>query len=512
MTVDPRRVSVDDRSMGGMLRWAAANHPDRAAVICGDLRWTWRQLDERANRAANALLGLGIRPGDRVGLYFTNHPDYLALYLAAAKTGIVAATVNPALTASELGFILGDSGAVLVVTDAPRAPIVAQARPDLRALVVGADFDDLLTAADAGEPPVQVEVDGPFYQGYTSGTTGFPKGCVQTHRAFVDHHWRCHDAFGSGYPDVMLIPGPLFHEAPALFALEHLMFGGTLVVLPTFTPEALLEAVAAHGCTLLGFAVPVMLARMCDLLEADPGRYDVSGLRSIVVAGAPLLEDTLQTTLRAFPNAVLREFYGGTELGVVTSVDHRQCPERGRTAGIPLRGIATLILSPEGEILPPGEVGEVFASPVMMAGYHGRPDATAEAVRTFDGVDWISLGDLGFLDKDGYLYLVDRKKHMIISGGENVYPVEIENVLAEHRAVADVAVIGLPDARWGEKVTAVVVTATGKNLTLDELDTFCRSRLAGYKIPKHLVVLDDLPRTPSGKVLKHVLRDMLAAD
>jgi acyl-CoA synthetase (AMP-forming)/AMP-acid ligase II len=295
-----------------------------------------------------------------------------------------------------------------------------------------------------------------------------------------------------------------------LFSLEHLFFGGTVVLLPAFTPESALEAIVEHRCTLVGFAVPVMLARMSDVLEADPDRYDITGLRSIVVAGAPLLDDTLQATLRAFPNAALQEFYGGTELGVVTSVDHRQCPERGRTAGVPLRGIATLILSPDGEVLPPGEVGEVFASPVMMAGYHGRPDATAEAVRTFDGVDWISLGDLGFLDKDGYLYLVDRKKHMIISGGENVYPVEIENVLGDHPAIADVAVIGLPDPRWGEKVTAVVVASAGTSLTLEELDAYCRTRLAGYKIPKHLVVMEDLPRTPSGKVLKHVLRDQLA--
>jgi acyl-CoA synthetase (AMP-forming)/AMP-acid ligase II len=509
MPLDYRRHPVDDRSMGGMLRWAATQHPDRVAIICGETRWTWRELDLRVNRAAHALLGLGIRPGDRVGLYFTNHPDYLALYLACAKTGIVATAVNPALTSTELTFILGDAGCVLVITDAARAAVVAQARPDLPALVVGADYDELLAAAVDTEPPGIAGTDVPFYQGYTSGTTGFPKGCVQTHRAFVDHHWRCHDALGSGYPDVMLIPGPLFHEAPALFSLEHLLFGGTVVVLPVFTPEAALEAIVEHRCTLVGFAVPVMLARMCDLLQADSARYDVTGLRSIVVAGAPLLEDTLQASLRAFPNAVLREFYGGTELGVVTSVDHRVCPERGRTAGIPLRGIALLILSPEGALVPPGEVGEVFASPVMMAGYHGRPDATAEAVREFDGVSWISLGDLGFLDKDGYLYLVDRKKHMIISGGENVYPVEIENVLAEHPAVADVAVIGLPDARWGEKVTAVVVAAAGRSLTLEELDAHCRDRLAGYKIPKHLVVLEDLPRTPSGKVLKHVLRDQL---
>jgi acyl-CoA synthetase (AMP-forming)/AMP-acid ligase II len=285
--MDLRRHPVDDRSMGGMLRWAASHHPDREAILCGATRWTYRDLDLRVNRAAHALLGLGIRPGDRIGLYFPNHPDYLALYLACAKTGIVATAVNPALTASELAFILDDAGCVLVVTDASRTSVVTEARADLRTLVIGSTYDDTLDAADAGEPRVVADVTAAFYQGYTSGTTGFPKGCVQTHRAFVDHHWRCHDAFGSGYPDVMLIPGPLFHEAPALFSLEHLMFGGTLVVLPLFTPEALLDAIVEQRCTLVGFAVPVMLARVCDLLQAEPARWDVTGVRSIVVAGAP---------------------------------------------------------------------------------------------------------------------------------------------------------------------------------------------------------------------------------
>jgi acyl-CoA synthetase (AMP-forming)/AMP-acid ligase II len=381
-----------------------------------------------------------------------------------------------------------------------------------RALTVGSgDYESLLAEAGGAEPTGRIDPDRPYFMCYTSGTTGFPKGCVQSHRAFVEHHWRSRDAFGFGARDVMLIPGPLFHEAPALVSLAQLFFDGTLVVLDAFTPETALTAIASEGCTTLGFAVPVMLQRMCHALAAEPDAYDVSGLRSIVVAGAPLLEDTMHTVLSIFPAAALIEFYGATELGVATCADHRVHADRGRMVGVPLPGVAVLILDDQGNCCPTNEVGEIFVSPVMMDGYYRRPEATAEAVRTFGDVTWLSLGDLGFLDADGFLHIVDRKKHMIITGGENVYPVEVENVLIEHPGVADAAVVGLPDARWGEAVSAAVVPSGG-SLSLSELDEFCRKRLAAYKVPRRFFVLDDLPRTASGKVMKHVLKQNLTSD
>jgi acyl-CoA synthetase (AMP-forming)/AMP-acid ligase II len=378
-------------------------------------------------------------------------------------------------------------------------------------LLGSSEYRDLLETADPGEPPGRIDPTAAFFMCYTSGTTGAPKGCVQSHRAFVEHHWRCHDGFGFGPGDVMLIPGPLFHEAPALFSLAQLFFGGTVVVMEAFTPELAVAALRSERCTTLGFAVPVMLQRICQHLQAAGIRDDWPGLRSIVVAGAPLLAETTQAVLEAFPATALIEFYGATELGVATFLDHRECPQRGRTAGRPFPGMATLILDESGQLLPAGRVGEIFVSPVMMDGYYRRPDATAEATRHFGDASWLSLGDLGYLDADGYLHVVDRKKHMIISGGENVYPVEVENVLVDHPAVLDVAVLGLPDRRWGEVVAAAVVTAGGAELGLDEVDSFCRARLAAYKVPKRVFVLDDFPRTASGKVMKHVLRADLEA-
>jgi acyl-CoA synthetase (AMP-forming)/AMP-acid ligase II len=516
---DPRYCSVDDRTMGGMLRWKAQQDPAGLALVCGQARWTWRMLNERTNRVAAALRSLGLGVGDRVGLFLTNHADYLAWYLALAKTGVVGVPVNPALTAPELAYIVADSGCRLLLVDEGRHPSAAGMPAALPAgtpapaqlLLGSSEYRELLELADPGEPPGSIDPAAAFFMCYTSGTTGAPKGCVQSHRGFVDHHWRCHDGFGFGPDDVMLIPGPLFHEAPALFSLAQLFFGGTVVVLETFTPELAVAALRAERCTTVGFAVPVMLQRICQHLAAAGDRDDWTGLRSVVVAGAPLLAETMHAVLDTFPATALIEFYGATELGVATFVDHRECPQRGRTAGRPFPGMATLILDETGEQLPTGEVGEIFVSPVMMDGYHRRPEATAEATRRFGEASWLSLGDLGYLDADGYLQVVDRKKHMIISGGENVYPVEVENVLVDHPAVLDAAVLGLPDQRWGEIVTAAVVTATGADLGLDEVDAFCRARLAPYKVPKRVFVLEDFPRTASGKVLKHVLRaDLLA--
>lgn len=513
---DPRYWTVDDRTMGGMLRWSTAAHPDRLAVVCGSVRWTWAELNDRANRTANALASLGLGPGDRVALFMTNHADYLALYLAFAKTGVVGVPINPALTASELAFILGDSGSAALVVDDGRAAVAADAmnlvekKPETTLNIGSEVYRRLLAEAAPTEPAGRVDPAGPYFMCYTSGTTGFPKGCVQSHQAFVEHHWRTHEAFGFGPRDTMLIPGPLFHEAPALFSLAQIFFDGTLVVLEAFTPEDALAAVETEGCTTIGFLVPVMLQRMCAAVAESPHSYDLSRLRSIVVAGAPLLEDTMQAALTTFTETALIEFYGATELGVVTCIDHRAYRGRGRTAGVALPGLTALVLDEDGECCPPGSVGEIFVSPVMMDGYYRRPEADAEAIRVFGDVSWLSLGDLGYQDADGFLHIVDRKKHMIITGGENVYPVEIENVLAEHPGVTDSAVVGLPDQRWGEAVSAALVLAD-RSISIEELAGFCRSRLAGYKVPRHFFVVDELPRTASGKVMKHVLKQTLAS-
>lgn len=501
--------------MGGMLRWHALNRPDGTAVVCGASRLSWAELNRRTNRLANALLSLGMRPGNRVAVLAGNCTEYVEIYEAMAKSRLTAVPVNTALTAGEVAFQLTDSGATALIYDPARAPVVDELDRSgqlgidpLRRVLLHDDgarsYSALLADADDGEPAVVADRSDYLYQGYTSGTTGRPKGCMQRHGAFVEHYKRSFTVYGHAHDDVTLIPGPLFHEAPTLFTLAQLFYGGTVVVLPTFSAEAALQKIEAERCTMVGFAVPTML----DRITACPGDYDVSTLRSIVTAGAPLPAGTMRATLDRFPAAELHEFYGATELGLITDVEHRAHQDKGATTGRPIPGVSILVLDDDDQPLPPGEVGQVFVTPVMMDGYHDRPEATATDSRQFGGVRWFTLGDLGRVDDGGYLYLVDRKSSMIITGGENVYPAEVEAILQEHPAIDEVAVIGLPDATWGEAVTAVVV-AGREPPTVEDVRAFCRTRLAGYKIPKTVLTVTEIPRTSSGKVQRHVLRDRL---
>ncbi|HXP58336.1 MAG TPA: AMP-binding protein [Streptosporangiaceae bacterium] len=505
MTDDGAAGGVSDESMPGMLRWQARHRPDAVAVVCGDQRRTYAELDARSERIAAGLLGRGLAGGDRVAVLLANRVEYLEIYQAAARSGLTLVPVNPALTGPEIEYILADSGATLLIAEAALAAGLATGLPVITVGGPDDEFEKLITSAGLASGPDP----GPetvFFQGYTSGTTGRPKGCVQTLGAFVSHHRRSFAQYRHDDRDIMLMPGPMFHEAPALFSLAQLFFGGTVLLMPRFDAEAAVTAIEQQRATMIGFAVPTMLDRM---IAVAPGR-DTGSLRSIIVAGAPLHPDTLAGALRAFPSAELNEFYGGTEIGLVTSIGHRAQREYGSSVGTPLPGMDVLLLDDDDQPVPAGEIGQVYVTPVMMAGYHGRPEATAAATRTVDGVAWLTLGDLGRLDEHGHLHLVDRKSHMIITGGENVYPAEVEAVLIEHPGVADVAVIGLADPAWGEAVTAVVVPA-GDPPGLEELRTFARTRLAGYKIPRRLEVVPAIPRTASGKIIKHVLKTSLSS-
>jgi acyl-CoA synthetase (AMP-forming)/AMP-acid ligase II len=499
-------AGVNDESMPGMLRWQARHRPDAVAVICGDQRRNYAELADRSERIAAGLLARGLARGDRVAVLLANRIEYLEIYQAAARSGLTLVPVNPALTSGEIEYILADSGATLLIAGAGLATALATGLPTITVGGPDDEFETLIAGADvisgAGPEPGPETV---FFQGYTSGTTGRPKGCVQTLGAFVRHHRRSFAQYRHDDRDIMLMPGPMFHEAPALFSLAQLFFGGTVLLMPRFDAEAAMTAIEQQRATMIGFAVPTMLDRMIGVAE---GR-DTGSLRSIIVAGAPLHPDTMDGVLRAFPGTELNEFYGGTEIGLVTSIEHRAGRSHGSSVGTPLPGMDVLLLDDEDRPVPAGEIGQVYVTPVMMAGYHGRPAATAAATRTVDGVAWLTLGDLGRLDARGHLHLVDRKSHMIITGGENVYPAEVEAVLIEHPGVADVAVIGLPDSAWGEAVTAVVIPA-GDPPGLEELRAFARARLAGYKVPRRLEVVAEIPRTASGKIIKHVLQADLA--
>jgi acyl-CoA synthetase (AMP-forming)/AMP-acid ligase II len=505
---------ADDQSMAGMLRWQARHRPDAIAISCGDQRRTYAALDTRSERIAAGLLARGLAPGDRVAVLMANCVEYLEIYQAAARSGLTLVPVNPALTGPEIEYILADSGAVLLIADAGSGGVGsggvgsggvgsggATGLPTVR--VGGADdeFEKLIASAVVPGSWPDPGPEAVFFQGYTSGTTGRPKGCVQTLGAFVGHYRRSFALYRHDDQDVMLMPGPLFHEAPALFSLAQLFYGGTVLLLPRFDAEDAIAAIERQHATTIGFAVPTMLDRM---IPVAAGR-DTGSLRSIVVAGAPLHPDTMDGVLQAFPSSQLHEFYGGTEIGIITDIEHRAQREHGSSVGTPVPGFDVLLLDDDDRPVPAGEIGQIYVTPVMMGGYHGRPEATAAATRTVGGAAWLTLGDLGRLDEHGHLHLVDRKSHMIITGGENVYPAEVEAVLASHPGVADVAVIGLPDATWGEAVTAVI-TSGGDPPGLEELRAFARTRLAGYKTPRRLVLVAEIPRTASGKILKHRLR------
>ncbi len=483
---------ADDQSMAGMLRWHARHRQDAVAIVCGDQRRTYAALDDRSERIAAGLLARGLAPGDRVAVLMANRVEYLEIYQAAARSGLTLVPVNPALTGPEIEYILADSGAGALIADAGSP--VATELPTVTVGGAGDDFEKLIASADIRDAGFEPGPEAVFFQGYTSGTTGRPKGCVQTLGAFVGHYRRSFALYRHDDQDVMLMPGPLFHEAPALFSLAQLFYGGTVLLLPRFDAEAAIEAIERQRATTIGFAVPTMLDRM---IPVAAGR-DTGSLRSIVVAGAPLHPDTMDGVLQAFPSATLHEFYGGTEIGIITNIEHRAQREHGSSVGKPVPGFDVLLLDDDDRPVPAGEIGQTYVTPVMMAGYHGRPEATAAATRTVDGVPWLTLGDLGRRDEHGHLHLIDRKSHMIITGGENVYPTEVEAVLAGHPGVADVAVIGLPDDTWGEAVTAVI-TSSGNPPGLEELRTFARTRLAGYKTPRRLVVVPESPAPPPAR-------------
>jgi len=500
---------VDDESMGGMLRWNAQHRGEHPAIVCGERSLSYEALNARANQLANALSARGVSEGNRVAVFLPNCVEFVEIYCAAAKTGFVVTPINYMLTPNEIRYVLDDSGATALIyatekqdlIDASGAAEAGVIRRELLLAVGSPDgYEGALRGTDASEPMGSSHPDGLFYLGYTSGTTGAPKGCLQLHSAFVNLFKRALLLYNTNSSQTMLIPGPLFHEAPVLLTLAQLFYGGTVVALPRFSPDGALNAIESHRCTIIGFAVPAML----DPINSLDAPHDVSSLSAIICGGAPLLDRTIEATLGRFPKTTLHEFYGATELGLMTSIVHTHSSKR-RTAGTPAPGVNVVILDDQDRPLPPGKVGQIFVSPIMMEGYHNRPEQTAEDTREFGGVRWFTLGDLGFLDSDGSLFLVDRKKHMIVSGGENVYPIEVEAVLSEHPAIREISVIGLPDARWGEAVTAVIVPVA-EPPSIQELRSFAADRLAAYKIPKRVIAVRDLPRSASGKVLKHVLR------
>jgi long-chain acyl-CoA synthetase len=494
---------VSDVRVADVIRRHAAARPDVVAVRHGERELSYRELDERSNRLAQALSAHGVGAGARVAYLDRSSPEVVELLFAASKLGAVLVPLNWRLAEPELRAVVADSGAPLLIAGSTFREIAERVRPR-ELIVVGEEYERWLAAHGPRDPGGRGEPGDVIVQMYTSGTTGVPKGVLTTH-ANLAVAARTSKSWGFDDRSVSFTPLPMFHIGGIGWTYCGLWHGATTVIASDFEPARVLDILERQRVT-----NAVLVPTMLRMLTAVPGaaERDFSALRSIAYGAAPITTTVLKASLRTF-DCELFGLYGLTEstgsVIVLEPADHDR-EHLLRSAGRPYPWVELKIVDPESlEALPARSVGEVWLrGPNVTPGYFNRPADTAAAL-TPDG--WLRTGDGGYLDQDGYLFLTDRIKDMIVSGGENVYPVEVEEALAQHADVVDVAVIGVPDPHWGEAVKALIVPRGGTRPAPEDLIAFARERLAGYKLPRSVDFVAELPRTPSGKVLKRELRE-----
>ena len=512
---------VLDTTVGGVLRASAAAAPDRLAMVgglpdpAGRKRWTYAGLLADAEQAARAL-AVRFAPGERVAAWAPNLPEWIILEYAAALAGLVLVTVNPALRPAELGYVLNQSGAagIFLVPEyrSPMAKFLDEVRPDvpgLREVVLFTEWDDFLSTAPAVADLPQVQSGDVAQIQYTSGTTGFPKGAELHHRGLTNNARFYAQRIGLQPGEVYVNPMPMFHTSGcAMGVLGSAQTLAAHVPVLAFDPALMLELLETERSAVF-CAVPTMMIALLE--HPDIGTRNLSALRVAVSGGSPVpagLVRRVEERLAVRFSIV----FGTTECSPLLTQVHPDAPaeRRAETLGTPLPQAEVKIGDlTTGEPVPPGQVGELCTRGyLVMRGYHDAPDATALAI---DAHRWYHTGDLASMDADGYVRIEGRVKDMIIRGGENIYPREIEDVLFGHPAVAEVAVVGVADEHWGEVVAAFVRITPGEPQPAPEdLRAYCRETLAPYKTPLHWVFVDDFPMTPSGKIQKFRLREELA--
>jgi long-chain acyl-CoA synthetase len=493
-----------------MLLDVAAARPDAIAIDDLERRRTWAELVDRATRVGRLLLdGFGLQPGDHVTAVMGNRVELVELVYGALLSGIWLTPANWHLTADELGHVIDDSGARVVITDDTFAAVTRQAAGERPVLVAGGDLDAQL--ATASDEPFALDEPAGGNMFYTSGTTGRPKGVKRSTKSTVGDQLGAIASSGRllGLDGVgpHLVTGPLYHAAPLGFAVMDQGNGAPMVVQPRFDEAVTLSLIAEHVVRNTHL-VPTMFVRLLRLPDDVRDGFDPTSLRTVLHGAAPISVAVKQRMIEWW-GPVLVEYWGASEGGVVTLTDSADWLTRPGTVG---RAIAThevFAADPDGRRLAPGETGTLWCRNLLVDdvfSYHNDPAKTAEA---FSAPGTYTLGDIGRVDEDGYVYLADRASNMIISGGVNIYPAEIEQVLIEHPAVADVAVFGIPDDEWGESVKAAVELVDGHepSTALEaEILTMARAHLAGYKVPRSIDFADELPRQPSGKLFVRRLR------
>jgi fatty-acyl-CoA synthase/long-chain acyl-CoA synthetase len=492
----------------------AAAHPDKAALIQGERTWTWAHYVERRNRLAHGLIGLGLEPGEHVIVYTHNSLEHMLAGSAARAAGGITTPMNYRLVAEEVAYILDHSDATTVFVGAEFLPVIDEIRSGAakvrRWIAIGGEsrswahrFDDLI----ARGAPESVQVDAGHYLLssilYTGGTTGRPKGALRRSgdpRALMQT-LEAMDLTDANH--VHLVAGPMYHSAPGGFAAYAHLVGATVVVMPRFDPEQALALIERHRCSST-FMAPTLLKRIVDLPAPVRARYDVKSMRAIIMAAAPCPMRVKEAVLDHF-GPVLYEFYGSSELGVNTILRPQDVLAKPGSCGRAAPDRELLLLDDEGRPVPVGEPGELYVRKFsgILDEYY-KDEAATTAMRRGE---WYSVGDVARMDADGFYYICDRKRDMIISAGVNIYPAEIEDALHRHPDILDVAVFGVPDDDWGERVHAAVQPRSGARLSAEAVTAFARQHLAGYKIPRDVSFHEDFPRDAAGKLLKRVLRE-----
>ena len=508
-------------NIGRLLSKSARAFPESRAIVYGTGESTYARFNARANRLAHALRRLGVGPGHNVAILMYNRPEMLESMFACFKAGCGAVPINFRLHPREFAFIIDHSEASVVLVSPEFDEPIAEIReriPRARSVITvseGAagllDYEALLAAESDEFDDADVGADDVAWIFYTSGTTGQPKGAMLTHRNLLAMTMSFYADMtpGLGPEDVVLHAAPLSHGS-GLYALPNVGKAAAHIIpdAKSFDPEVILKLIEEHRVTNM-FAAPSMIKRLLDSPAVD--RHDHSSLKSLNYGGGPTLVEDLLAAMRKMGPCLVQLYGQGEAPMTITYLAHHDhvlegTPEQRQrlgSAGIPRTDVEVAVFDADDRELPPGEIGEIATrSDLVMKGYWRNPEATAASLRN----GWLHTGDLGYLDERGYLFIMDRSKDMIISGGENIYPREIEEVIIQHPAVREVAVIGVPDSRWGEAIKAVVARAPGQTVSEEEIIDFCRDHIASYKKPKSVDFVDELPKNNYGKIVKQELR------
>ncbi len=504
-------MPFNELTVGRVSTHTARNQPGKLALSDGKRRITYGELDASVDRLASALVAVGVSKGEVVSAYLPNCIDYVLVVLAVARAGAIFSPINPRFKAYEIGKLLNKATPRVVFTVREKADTIAEAGK------LAGNSDTLIVTVDGAAAPgaawtlerllampaqslPAVEDNDFFSLMFTSGTTGEPKGALATHRARMLWVLNAAIQYGLSEDDLYLGTMPQVHSAGLTFTLIHLYIGATVRILEHFDPETFLEIVERERVT-SSLTVPTMLTMILEAQQDAARKYDLGSLKRVVTCGSPLPLATKKKVIEAISDQ-LYDYYGSTESNSMSVLTPRDQLRKPNSVGQPFTNVDIMIAGPDGASLPAGETGEVWcANPSRMTCYLNNPQETEAA---FTG-RWFHTGDLGYLDDEGYLYLVGRSKDLIVSGGVNIYPAEIEQVILQHPAVLDCAVVGVVDDKWGQAIKAFVTLRRDQSLDVGELQEHCKGYLADYKKPRHLEVVAEIPKNAGGKTIKHAL-------